>query len=72
MSVRPRAGKFNIVCKDQARTQKYDFSILDRKYPFWANLVQKIKKELSVKAEIRYLVYFKYAEINGDVHLFRF
>ena len=43
MSVAPRAEKFNVVSKDHGSTQKCDFSDLDGKYPFWANLVQKVK-----------------------------
>ena len=33
----------NIVTNDHGRTQKHNFSVLDRKYRFWANLVQKNK-----------------------------
>ena len=33
--------KFNIVSDDHGRMQKRDLSVLDWKYPFWANLVQK-------------------------------
>ena len=43
VSVRPRAEKFNIVSNDYRRSHKCDFSIFDRKWPFWANLVKKIK-----------------------------
>ena len=35
--------KFNIVSNDHGRTKKCDFPVLDRKYPFRANLVQEIK-----------------------------
>ena len=42
MSVGPHAEKFNIVTTMDAR-KKCDFSVLDRKYPFRASLVQKIK-----------------------------
>ena len=38
-----RAEKFNIVSNDHGRTRKCDFPVSDRKYPFWANLLQKIK-----------------------------
>ena len=41
MSVGPRAEKFNIVSNDHGRTYKCDFSVFERKYPFWANLVKK-------------------------------
>ena len=41
------------------------FSVFDRKYPFWVNLVQKLK--LLVYTEIWYLEKFKYAEYKGDV-----
>ena len=34
---------FNLLSNDQGGTQKCDFSVLVRKYPFWTNLVQKIK-----------------------------
>ena len=40
---RPRAEKLIIVSNDHGRTQKCYFSVLDWKYPFWANFVQKIK-----------------------------
>ena len=33
--------KFNIVSKDHGRTLNCDFS--NGKYPFWSNLVQKVK-----------------------------
>ena len=33
--------KFNVVSNDHGRTQKCDFPVLDPKYPFCANLVQK-------------------------------
>ena len=87
--------------------------VFDRKYPFLANLVQKVKiiswnwnlvptliwicliqcwcsiflflignmlfgqicskkLKLSVQGETRYLNSFKYAELNSDVHFFRF
>ena len=32
-----------IVSNDYGRTHKCDFSIFDQKFPFWANLVKKIK-----------------------------
>ena len=35
--------KFNTVSNDHGRMQKDDFSVLDRIYPFWVNLVQKLK-----------------------------
>ena len=34
---------FNLLSNDQGGTQKCDFSVLIREYPFWTNLVQKIK-----------------------------
>ena len=43
LRVLPRAEKFNIVSNGHGRMQKLDFSILDRIYTFWVNLVQKIK-----------------------------
>ena len=53
MYVGPRAEKFNFVSNDYGGTQKCDFSDLDRKYPFWANLLEKSK--LSVQAEKQYV-----------------
>ena len=47
------AEKFNIASNDHGRTQKCDFSVLDRKCPLeqiWCK-----KSELSVQAEIWYL-----------------
>ena len=37
MSIGPRAEKFNIVNNEHGLMQKYDFSVLDQKYHFWAN-----------------------------------
>ena len=39
----------------------FTFSLLDRKYPFWLNLV-----------EIRYLDKFEFAEFDGDFKFFFF
>ena len=39
----PCTRKFNIVSKDHGCTQKCDFPIFDRKYPFWANLLKKFE-----------------------------
>ena len=36
-------GKVNTASSDDGPTQKYDFPVLNRKYPFSTNLVQKIK-----------------------------
>ena len=44
------------------------FFVFDWNYPFWANLVKKVK--LSIKAEIWYLDQFECAEFNGGVHSF--
>ena len=41
MSVGPHAEKFNIVSNDHGRTHKCSFSVFDRKFPFWANLIKK-------------------------------
>ena len=41
--VGPHAEKFTIVSKDHGRTHKCNFSVSERKYLFWANLVQNIK-----------------------------
>ena len=46
-------------------------SILDWKYLFRANVVQKIKI-VSLKTEIRYIDSMEYAEFNGCVHFFSF
>ena len=40
---RPPAEKFHIVSNDHVRTHKCDFSVSNREYPFWGNLVQNIK-----------------------------
>ena len=46
----------------------FNFSALDLKYPFWENLVQKIK----IVCLNLYLLSrpFKYAEFDIDVHFF--
>ena len=38
-----RAERFNIVRNNHGRTHKCDFSVSNRKYLFWENLVQNIK-----------------------------
>ena len=38
---RPRAKKFNIVRNDHEHSQRREFSVLDWKDHFWANLIQK-------------------------------
>ena len=43
LSIGPQAENFNIVSNDHGRTHKCDFFVSDRKYRFWANLVQNIK-----------------------------
>ena len=43
MSVGPLVEKFNMVSNDHGRMHKCDFSVFDRKFPFWANLVKKIQ-----------------------------
>ena len=43
VSVGLLADLFYIVSNDHGRTQNSDFPVLDRKYPFLANLPQKIK-----------------------------
>ena len=43
VSVGTRAKKFNIVRNNHGHTQRCEFSLLDRKHPFWASLAQKIK-----------------------------
>ena len=40
---RTGAEKFNTVSNNHGRTHECDFSVSDRKYRFWANLVQNIK-----------------------------
>ena len=42
-----RGENFNIVSNDHGRMHKCDFSVFERKYPFWANLVKKNKNCLS-------------------------
>ena len=41
VSVGLRVEKFNLVSKDHGHTLNCDFS--NCKYPFWSNLVQKVK-----------------------------
>ena len=43
VTVGPCAEKFNIVRNDHGRTLKCDFLVLNRKYPFGANLVLENK-----------------------------
>ena len=43
------------------------FSFLNRKYPFWINLVQKFKI-VSLNRNLN----FEYVKVNDDVHLFCF
>ena len=51
----------------------FNASVLDWKYPFWANFVQKTKiGSFSRQFQIWYLVLLKYQEFNGDVHCFCF
>ena len=54
-----------------ART-KYDFSIFDRKFPFWVNLVQKIKIVSLSRSLVPRLIRICSAEFNGAVHFFCF
>ena len=35
--------KFNIVSNDHGRTHKCNFSVFDRKFYFYGNLVKKVK-----------------------------
>ena len=39
----PVQKKFRIVSNGHGHAQKCNFSVLDHIYPFWADLVQKIK-----------------------------
>ena len=39
-----RAEKLNVVSNDHGHMQKYDFTVLDRKYPFDTNLLLKKSK----------------------------
>ena len=48
MSVDFHAEKFNIVSNDHGRTDRYDFSDFDRKFPFWVNSIKKKIKILSL------------------------
>ena len=43
-SISPLAEKFDIVSNNHVSTGKCDFSVCDRKFSFWANLVKKKKK----------------------------
>ena len=43
LSVYTRAEKLNAVSNDHRRTQKWDFSVLDRKIPFRGKFAPKIK-----------------------------
>ena len=38
-----RLEKFIMVSNDHGHTQKCNFPVLDREYPFWVNLIQKMK-----------------------------
>ena len=38
-----RHERVNKVRNDHGNTQRWEFSVLDRKHPFWTNLTQKIK-----------------------------
>ena len=42
----------------------FTFSVLERAYPFWANLVKK-KSEFSVQTKIWYLDKFESSKFNG-------
>ena len=43
MSAGPLAEKFNLVSNDHGWTHKWDFSVFNWKFLFWASLVKKIK-----------------------------
>ena len=43
LSVGHPAEMFNIERNDHGHTQRWEFSVLDQKHPFWTNLAQKIK-----------------------------
>ena len=49
--VGPRAEKFNIVSNDHGRTHKYNFSVFNRKSPFWANLL-KTNQNISLSGNL--------------------
>ena len=51
MSASPRAEKFNIVSNDHGRTHKYNFSVFNRKSPFWANLL-KTNQNISLSGNL--------------------
>ena len=62
--------RFNLVSDDHGRKRKYDFSVSDRKYPLWANLVQNIKiVNLNWNLEPNQ---FEHAEVSGDIHFLFF
>ena len=66
----PHTKNLNIVIIHHGWMQKHDFSVLDQKYPFWANLMQTIKifdlKSNSV------IMLIRICRIQGDVHFFSF
>ena len=49
MSVGTCAEKFIIVINDHGHMHKYNFSIFNQKFPFWANLVEKKKKKSNMQ-----------------------
>ena len=63
MSVGPRAEKVIIVRNYHERTQKFDFSVFDWKFPFWSNLVKK-NQNCQFYGEI----WCEYVEFNGGIH----
>ena len=49
----------------------FTFSVLERKYPFWANLVQK-DKIVCLQWSLVLRLIFKYFEVDDDIEIFSF
>ena len=66
MSTGPFMEKFIIVSSDHGRTHKCNFSVFNRKFPVWANLVKKYQNcQFKLKCG-------NLNTQNGDVHFFCF
>ena len=69
-SLGPHAKKFNIVSNDHGRTHKHDFSVFERKFPFWANWSTKNKiVSLSSNLVPRLI---RICRFNSGIYFFRF
>ena len=49
----------------------FTFSVLERKYPFWANLVQK-DKIVCLQCSLVLRLIFNYVEVDDDIQIFSF